>query len=564
MPLGSDFAGGLDDWWQAIAGIGQQPTYDTQLSPEQEQAYQAWKLQNAPRDSGADYDLRGAFQAGLSPDPQSGHWPDTFKKPGHPTFSNQSQYAAARPDLAGSWQGDNYIPPARPSGAEMFRGAVIPASKGFQEPEQPPAVNEMGMPIVQPPGANIGLGGLARQTWRAIQADPTGGVFERGAPPIEAIPNRPKTAQELAAQLSAGRNQLNPLEAMLGVAGGPGGGVLAAAPIAAAARNVLRSGTARVAGEMAAPNVISSKRELITPVPWAAEQYPMAGASGVKVDRKSGKEFTSKLWTPEEQMIAERRDVANRNIKSGNWEPYYNIEQRKMVSPEGYPGYRPTLEQRGADTKSGREALRLRLEDIQGAEGNILKAYQRGEREPGAYGFYQMKQWEDEYIKEFGLEEGRRRFQRAFAESMAGTTSGNTPEMNFIVGERAKWMAEHGIPFPPRGEGANPTIPYPASGASKGVNNYLEWLKQVHQGGGVEGGGIDWMTNPKKYNFAYNFMGSGGPTIDKQMMELISQSKKEMPPTGGYGVYEQPVHNVAQQVGRIRLRCRRWPGPATS
>jgi len=128
----------------SIAGLGQQPTYDTQLTPEQERAYQAWKLQNAPRDSGADYDLRGAFQAGLSPDPQSGHWPDTFKKPGHPTFSNQSQYAAARPDLAGSWQGENFIPPVAPSGAEMFRGAVIPASKGFQHETGPAPIDDTG------------------------------------------------------------------------------------------------------------------------------------------------------------------------------------------------------------------------------------------------------------------------------------------------------------------------------------------------------------------------------------------------------------------------------------
>ena len=236
MPLGSDFAGGLDDWWQAIAGLGQQPTYDTQLSPEQEQAYQAWKLQNAPRDSGADYDLRGAFQAGAGPDAASGHFPDTFKKPNHPTFSNQSQYAAARPDLAGFWQGDNYVPPVAPSGAEMFRGAVIPASKGFQEPEQPPAVNEMGMPIV-PPAPGPGLGGLAKQAIDALRADPAP-AFTHGAPPIEAIPNRPKSVQELAAQLSAQRNRApDPLEVMINVAGGPG--MQAAMPLIGAARRGL-------------------------------------------------------------------------------------------------------------------------------------------------------------------------------------------------------------------------------------------------------------------------------------------------------------------------------------
>src|SRR4051794_38573211 len=32
--------------------------YDTALSPDEERAFQAWKQQYAPRDSGEDYDLR--------------------------------------------------------------------------------------------------------------------------------------------------------------------------------------------------------------------------------------------------------------------------------------------------------------------------------------------------------------------------------------------------------------------------------------------------------------------------------------------------------------------------
>lgn len=77
--------------------------YDTPLSQQEEMLFQAWKAKHAPRDSGEDYDLRGAFKEGLAPDPQSGHWPDTYKKPNHPTFSTQSKYAAAAPELAGAW-----------------------------------------------------------------------------------------------------------------------------------------------------------------------------------------------------------------------------------------------------------------------------------------------------------------------------------------------------------------------------------------------------------------------------------------------------------------------------
>jgi hypothetical protein len=90
--------------------MGNNGMFETSLSPDDEKEFQKWKKQYAPNDSGADYDLRGAFKAGLTPDPKTGHWPDMFKKPNHPTFSNESIYAKDRPDLAGHWEGDRYIP----------------------------------------------------------------------------------------------------------------------------------------------------------------------------------------------------------------------------------------------------------------------------------------------------------------------------------------------------------------------------------------------------------------------------------------------------------------------
>lgn len=88
--------------------------YDTKLTPTEEKQFQSWKSKYAPKDSGKDYDLRGAFKSGLTPDPKTGHWPDTFKKPNHPTFSVESIYAKDRPELAGQWQGQRYIPPQKP------------------------------------------------------------------------------------------------------------------------------------------------------------------------------------------------------------------------------------------------------------------------------------------------------------------------------------------------------------------------------------------------------------------------------------------------------------------
>lgn len=87
--------------------------YDTKLTPEQETQFQDWKTKNAPQDSGEDYDLRGAFKAGIVADPETGHMPDRWKKPNHPTFSVESRYAeGANKELAGTWDKDgNFIPP---------------------------------------------------------------------------------------------------------------------------------------------------------------------------------------------------------------------------------------------------------------------------------------------------------------------------------------------------------------------------------------------------------------------------------------------------------------------
>jgi len=73
--------------------------------------FEQWKQFYAPNDSGEDYDLRAAFSAGAHPD-ASGHWPDLFKKPNHPTFSVESVYAVGSDAAkAGKWKGNRFIPP---------------------------------------------------------------------------------------------------------------------------------------------------------------------------------------------------------------------------------------------------------------------------------------------------------------------------------------------------------------------------------------------------------------------------------------------------------------------
>lgn len=86
---------------------------ETKSGPDEKKQFQDWKSKNMPKDSGEDYDQRGAYKAGATADPETGHWPDTFKKPNHPTFSDQSKYATgADRARAGHWEGDVFVPAA--------------------------------------------------------------------------------------------------------------------------------------------------------------------------------------------------------------------------------------------------------------------------------------------------------------------------------------------------------------------------------------------------------------------------------------------------------------------
>ena len=78
------------------------PSFDTNLTPEQEKQFLLWKAKNAPNDSGEDYDLKGAFLSQGAKDAR-GHMTDQFKKPNHPTFSVESKYNGTGGQVGGKW-----------------------------------------------------------------------------------------------------------------------------------------------------------------------------------------------------------------------------------------------------------------------------------------------------------------------------------------------------------------------------------------------------------------------------------------------------------------------------
>lgn len=80
--------------------------FNTVLSDEEENEFIDWAIANRRLRDLYNYDLRGAWKAlrsGSMTEDERGHLGDKYKKPNHPTFSDQSQYAKDAPGRAGSW-----------------------------------------------------------------------------------------------------------------------------------------------------------------------------------------------------------------------------------------------------------------------------------------------------------------------------------------------------------------------------------------------------------------------------------------------------------------------------
>jgi len=106
--------------------------YNTQLTPDEELAFKMWLTdlgakngRDVSRDM-YDYDLRGAFKANAGQE-DNGHFPDTFKKPNHPTFSSESQYSGVDGLTGGEWIKDR-------SGKWSFKAS--PSQLQFHSPAE--------------------------------------------------------------------------------------------------------------------------------------------------------------------------------------------------------------------------------------------------------------------------------------------------------------------------------------------------------------------------------------------------------------------------------------------
>lgn len=91
--------------------------YNTPIPPEKQAAFNSW-VQSKKQATGKnplgdryDYDVNGYWLSGAANDPR-GHGPDTFKKPNHPTFSDESIYNGVNGNYGGHWGDDNTYSPS--------------------------------------------------------------------------------------------------------------------------------------------------------------------------------------------------------------------------------------------------------------------------------------------------------------------------------------------------------------------------------------------------------------------------------------------------------------------
>ncbi|MCA0188181.1 MAG: hypothetical protein LCH90_19750 [Proteobacteria bacterium] len=85
--------------------------YNSRLTPEEDEQFGAWAKQNGRDQDDYDYDIRGAWkelQSGQMQEADNGHLGDKYKKPNHPTFSNQSIYHGTESPMGGRYEGGEW------------------------------------------------------------------------------------------------------------------------------------------------------------------------------------------------------------------------------------------------------------------------------------------------------------------------------------------------------------------------------------------------------------------------------------------------------------------------
>ena len=267
-----------------------------------------------------------------------------------------------------------------------------------------------------------------------------------------------------------------------------------------------------------------------------AQDYPEIIAPILANDPKTGKEFLKKQLSPEALSVQKARIEAQKQINTGDYQPFFDVSKRHYADPSHYPtaGYTQTdIVPKKADTIAKYTALANDPESLARLRGAFEKAKDR----PAAKDWYAMGQLEDSFIKELGPEEGRKQFKNRFADAMAATTGGADPNSNLMMAAYTNYQKNLGKDIPT----AAADLPFPIGG--RFVSGNMEQAKKLAELGEIP------VTNPKRHNFSANFLGHRDvSTLDEQMSQLWDP-KMMSPPPNAYGIYQKALADEAEKAG---------------
>lgn len=120
--------------------------YNTPLGEQKEAEYQQWAVANGkdPVAETYDYDLRGYFALTDGASLSGGHLTDQFKKPNHPTFSEESMYHGADGYDGGHWDDNKTFTPGT---TNMLSNTELSQYFGKFEDEYTVSPNPMTNPL---------------------------------------------------------------------------------------------------------------------------------------------------------------------------------------------------------------------------------------------------------------------------------------------------------------------------------------------------------------------------------------------------------------------------------
>jgi hypothetical protein len=298
---------------------------------------------------------------------------------------------------------------------------------------------------------------------------------------------------------------------------------------------------ARIAERDAVPPPVDPDRYKYA-LPQYADRYPQAGEFELKPrekGRRKGELYEAKSQSAEERELMKNRALIVKEMEEKPWSPYFDVKKRQDVDPSNYPREFDTLEVTLLKKQRDRDR-HTTIANEASATARLKQAYEHGQRLGGGGNWYFVKQLEDEFIKVYGPEEGRKQFQQKFAGAMAATTAGMSPTNNLLAAHYGNFLRNHDLPFPEKSY----DIPSPLGGPYTKSN--LDEYAKTFVGPDAPMKTKSAVDNPKRYDFEHDFLGYRNPVVDKQMSQLFNPKYEQ--PTN-YGAFGRRLVELAERYG---------------